>query len=98
MTDGRLAFLQDSMGVVVTDQAQTGSLTLQVNLPELPESPYRSLGKRFDYCDWDDRDRFLELDAIIIRREVAMRLIRGDSSVHNESDAVVWGKSLVTAA
>ena len=97
MIDGRLAFLQESMGVVVADQPQRQTANFQVTLPELPVSPWRSLGKRLDYCDWEDRDRFVELDAaILLRREIYMRSIDGGCSVRNE--AVVWGCSLVTAA
>jgi hypothetical protein len=38
-------------------------------LPELAPSPWRSLGKRLDYSTWQDRERFLELDAAILVRE-----------------------------
>lgn len=34
-------------------------------LPELPPSEWRSLGKRLDYANWADRQRFVELDAAI---------------------------------
>ena len=38
-------------------------------LPELPSSRWRSLGKRLDYSTWEDRDRFMELDAAIRMRQ-----------------------------
>lgn len=38
-------------------------------MPILPPGPYRSLGRVLDYTYWDDRDRFLELDALIKQYE-----------------------------
>jgi hypothetical protein len=38
-------------------------------LPELAPSPWRSLGKRLDYSEWVERDRFIELDAAILTRQ-----------------------------
>jgi hypothetical protein len=38
-------------------------------LPELPPSPWRSLGRRLDYTNWGDRERFAELDAAILARQ-----------------------------
>jgi hypothetical protein len=38
-------------------------------LPELPSTPWRSLGRRLDYANWTDRERFLELDAAILLRQ-----------------------------
>jgi len=34
-------------------------------LPRLAAGPWRSLGGCFDYKDWPERDRFLELDMLI---------------------------------
>jgi hypothetical protein len=31
-------------------------------IPRFPPGPWRSLGGYFDYSQWPDRDRFLELD------------------------------------
>ncbi len=42
--------------------------TCRVLLPELPPSRWRSLGKRLDYTNWEDRERFVELDAAILLR------------------------------
>ena len=35
---------------------------------KLPAGPWRSLGGYMDYSGWEDRERFLELDAAIARR------------------------------
>lgn len=40
-----------------------------IELPELLPSPWRSLGKRLDYSEWVERDRFIELDAAILARQ-----------------------------
>src|ERR1051326_816406 len=40
-------------------------ITTKNYLPELPPSPWRSIGRRLDYRAWQERDRFLELDAAI---------------------------------
>lgn len=34
-------------------------------LIRLPPGPWRSLGRRLDYTNWTDRERFLELDRAI---------------------------------
>ena len=34
-------------------------------LQKLPPSEWRSLGGYFDYCEWVDRERFMELDRAI---------------------------------
>ena len=98
MTVERLEFLRDSL-TVLADQPHTDSTSLHVTLADLPASQWRSLGKRFDYRDWEARDRFLELDAaILIRHEIQMRSMLGGSSVQIESEVVVWEDSLVGAA
>jgi hypothetical protein len=38
-------------------------------LPELPPSPWRSLGRRLDYSTWQDRERFMELDAVLLTHQ-----------------------------
>ena len=40
-----------------------------IELPQLAPSPWRSLGKRLDYSEWVERDRFIELDVAILARQ-----------------------------
>jgi hypothetical protein len=42
-------------------------------LPELQPGPWRSSGKIFDYELWDERDRFVELDQLILNPQSRQR-------------------------
>jgi hypothetical protein len=40
----------------------SAGLETRTHIPKVPHGPWRSLGGCFDYSQWEDRDRFLELD------------------------------------
>jgi hypothetical protein len=70
-------------------------------LPELPESSWRSLGKRLDYSTLDGRDRFTELDAeILLRLEVQLQGTRNRVQFQGERKVIMCeeGHSLRPAA
>jgi hypothetical protein len=41
----------------------------QGRLQKVAQGPWRSLGGYFDYTDWQDRERFMELDMAIARSQ-----------------------------
>ena len=73
----------------------TGNSSREIKPPlkKVAEGPWRSLGGYFDYTDWPDRDRFMELDKAIAatleinegmlapEREPDMRIALGVSSI-----------------
>jgi len=60
-------------------------------LPELPPFRWRSLGKRLDYTDWEDRDRFMELDAAILAsRDVDLHRNESSRSAEPQTDQSSW--------
>lgn len=46
-----------------------------VPLQKLPPSPTRSLGGYFDYGEWPDCERFIELDIALLHRSRTTRLV-----------------------
>jgi hypothetical protein len=60
-------------------------------LPDQPPSPWRSLGKKLNYSNWEDRDRFIELDAaIMVRDEMELRSRQIRSTVQRKLDHIAW--------
>ena len=88
MTLRELESLWDSRAVLA-EELQTDISNEQLTLPELPVSEWRSIGKRFDYCHWDARDRFVELDAaILVRGEREDERNRGRAAKSKLSEAL----------
>lgn len=49
------------------DSQETSEPAAGIPAKKLPPGPWRSLGGYMDYSGWDERERFLELDAAIAR-------------------------------
>ena len=65
-TLAKLAEEHESRPFLVRDKrADCAPRDLKPALPKLPAGPWRSLGGYFDYSDWSERERFLELDRAI---------------------------------
>jgi len=94
---GNLAFLVDTVVGKLDSTFVEAAPVTDVILPELPASPWRSLGKRFDYAGWKDRDRFLELDkAILVIHERYARL--ADRRRGTDPDDENWWAQLLQPA
>jgi hypothetical protein len=51
--------------IVRSEDSPNAPRESRLPLQKLKESPWRSLGGYFDYSDWPERDRFMELDKAI---------------------------------
>jgi len=60
-------FMEDEPGNRVAQESRTTGVSRESRPPlqKVAEGPWRSLGGYFDYSDWPDRDRFMELDKLI---------------------------------
>jgi hypothetical protein len=69
-----------------------------VELPELLPSPWRSLGKRLDYSNWPDRERFVELDAAILAKQELLLQCPIRCGVQSEEERLLTESGSVRAA
>ena len=93
--------IQQNHWLLSNAQGTPGELaeTCRVLLPELPPSKWRSLGKRLDYTNWEDRDRFVELDAaILLRNELEIERNGARRTVHFALATARGDNSLPSAA
>jgi hypothetical protein len=70
----------------LTSDSACGATKLGNHLPELPSSPWRSIGKRLDYSTWPERDRFIELDAAIVVLEELVRQRNAERPLQIQSE------------
>jgi|SRR5579862_6262935 len=54
-----------TLAAVVDGLQEDSTAAIHAPLPKLPPGPWRSLGGYMDYSHWEDRERFLALDAAI---------------------------------